>query len=393
MKKLYIRYESFGAMLYAPGIGSSIFIDHATLEQIEKDISTVGSVLGCEDRTPVEEGIEIIRVSSTPKVGGLSAPIKAFFNVTKRCNLYCAHCYNSSGERDSKELPISLIESAFRSLRDAGVFRVTLAGGEPLFHRNFDQIALCAGECDLSISIVTNGIPLSHQRASLLADCPHIRSITVSLDGATEQTNDRLRGAGAFRLTLRGLRELCDLFPGSLSLRITLCRSNVPEMTKYIELAKAFGIREIKANRLNLYGRGKSLLSEELSSGEFVAARDLFISLARDAGIRLEIPSYKYQSTKDSQIGLCRAGEETIEIDSDGSVYPCSFTFGQFSQGNLYVDSFDKVLDRMRSFTINNPWCLACKGRGGTAEKVAGYVPDLVRNAAGATSLVELRPS
>jgi MoaA/NifB/PqqE/SkfB family radical SAM enzyme len=97
-------------------------------------------------------------------------------------------------------------------------------------------------------------------------------------------------------------------------------------------------------------------------------------------GIRIEIPAHKYSRTPDDQIGLCRAGEETCEIDGDGEVYPCSFSFGRFSAGNVRSNSFDDIFASLQWHSINNEWCFACKGRGGKAEKVYGRPPALIES-------------
>jgi MoaA/NifB/PqqE/SkfB family radical SAM enzyme len=110
----------------------------------------------------------------------------------------------------------------------------------------------------------------------------------------------------------------------------------------------------------------------------YLTARDALLEECSMKGIDLEIPSYKYQITSNDEVGLCRAGVETFEIDGDGNVYPCSFTFGRFSMGNLVQQSLASVLKSFQHFTINNPWCYSCRGRGGTGEKTKGYVPKLV---------------
>ena len=118
--------------------------------------------------------------------------------------------------------------------------------------------------------------------------------------------------------------------------------------------------------------------TELISDGEYATARRRLFDAARENGVRVETPSYKYQREENDQVGLCRAGEETFEIDGDGRVYPCSFSFGRFCAGDVRDGNFQEIFFNLQRHSINNDWCFQCKGRGGKGEKVVGFVPQLI---------------
>jgi MoaA/NifB/PqqE/SkfB family radical SAM enzyme len=383
----YARTENFGAIIFSPRLGQYVELGHDDLERLkvicsgheplsEVEREQLGPILG---KLAVGEKPQMIPINN-PRVypTALSAPFKAFFNLTKRCNLFCAHCFNDSGYRSSPELPFEQITRVLDELQAKGIFMVTFAGGEPLAHPNIYEVLhhLCGS--DLRVSIITNGILIDDRMAECIANTPNVVSVTVSLDGADAKSNDFVRGRGAFQKAVSGIRRLKPYFTGKTVVRLTIMRSNISTLMSLPELLTLLGINELKVNRINPYGRASVRNDLLLSENEYKLARsELFGAVSRQ-GIRMEVPSFKYQVEQNGEIGLCRAGVESFEIDGDGKVYPCSFSFGRFCAGDIQLDSFDSILEELQLHTINNEFCLSCRGRGGQGEKAMGFVPSLV---------------
>ncbi|MFB9949568.1 radical SAM/SPASM domain-containing protein [Rhizobium puerariae] len=323
--------------------------------------------------------IRTVKLAVTkPERPVLSAPLKVFLNITKKCNLFCTHCFNDSGHASSPEIPKEHLFTILDSLAARGIFKVTLAGGEPLFHPAFDDLIDKLDASDFFVSIVTNGICVTDRRAARLGNSRTVRSITISLDGANAADNDAIRGPSSFSKAVLGARRLSKSFKGDLSLRITLAQGNIGHVTDYVDLADELGIREIKVNRINAYGRAQNSPNLMIDTKVYENARDHLARVASSRGIAVEVPANKYRREDNGELGLCRAGEETCEIDGDGTLYPCSFTFGRLAAGNLCREPHSAVFSNLRLHTINHPWCYACKGRGGNAEKAYGAPPRLV---------------
>ncbi|NEJ25994.1 radical SAM protein [Rhizobium leguminosarum] len=382
---LYIRKEFFGGVVFEPTSGRYFNITQEHFDALGSLPDTCP--LSCNRIVAPfypDGGAELdpakmrIRSVLNPTQDRLSAPLKAFFNLTKRCNLFCVHCYNDSGHASSPELDLSTVLRVIDTFVRRGIFKITLSGGEPLYHPSFDAIAEYLAKTDLYVSIVTNGICISDQRAERLASNTAIRSITISLDGGNSLVNDTIRGVNAFARTVAGTRRLLRHFDRPVALRITLAKSNVDSLEEFVGLAARLGIREVKVNRLNAYGRAHGQQGLSLTGEEFQRARDLLVKYSNRHDIAVEMPAHQYRKGGDGQLSLCRAGEETCEVDGDGNLYPCSFSFGNLAAGNLRHEEHGIVFDRLRQHSINNSWCLSCKGRGGDQERVFGQVPDLV---------------
>lgn len=294
----------------------------------------------------------------------LSYPKKVFLNITKKCNLFCSHCYNNSGEDDAREIPYENLQEILKYLRSRGVFKITLAGGEPTIHRQFTSAVIFANEIGLSLSIISNGLLLGSSRIySALSECDSVRSVTVSIDGAIESTHDYIRGAGMHRRTWDALRKFRSIFHGKIYIRFSVSPLSFKELPALMEMASKNGIDGIKINPINPYGRAQLLMT-------LTGARDLLVenfadikSEAEKLNLEIEMPSAKYRSLD----GTCLGGKEFIEIDADESIYPCSFSWGKLKYGDFAKSSYeylDKIFLSLTYHSLNNDFCLSCLARG-----------------------------
>jgi MoaA/NifB/PqqE/SkfB family radical SAM enzyme len=380
--ELYLRPESFGGVIWNATSGDYHQVDHAQALRLCDDAAAeTSSPLLRSMGVPIGASVHISRIASPrPFEGGLSAPFKAFVNVTRRCNLHCVHCYNDSGHASSPELPIDDLTRLIGEFERRGVFMITVSGGEPLVHKDFDRLLDALGESALHATVVTNGVGLTEERARSLEAVGAIKGVTVSFDGGNPGSHDRVRGGGSFDRAMNGLLHLRRHFTRSLSARVTLMRTNVASMPELVERLAAAGITRLKMNRFNPYGRGEAHPELKQSADEYIATARELGELARHAGIRAEVPSEKYLIDAAGVLGLCRAGSESCEVDADGNVYPCSFSSGRFRAGNIVgLEDFDPVFASLRAHSINNPFCMQCRGRGGSMASPTAYVPRLVQ--------------
>lgn len=167
------------------------------------------------------------------------------------CNLRCRHCAVGSDQvspRDSLGIDdlIAIVDQAGKT----GIRFVTLIGGEVSYvHADLTPVLAAAEHADVSISINTNlHFP---DRIIPLLKYKSMGNISFSLDGASEATNDKIRGRGSFTKTVRALEAIRE--SGSLAehttldMNYTLNRINASEAFDVIALANALGV-----NKLNL---------------------------------------------------------------------------------------------------------------------------------------------
>lgn len=163
------------------------------------------------------------------------------WDVTYACPLRCVHCYSESGRRAARQLPhddMLRVADAIASLRPAAV---ALAGGEPLLVPGLAEVAARFSRAGVMVSCYTSGwrlTPADLDRLTGTVDVLH-----VSVDGATAEVNDRIRGrAGAFDHALDALELLDRRAAGAAAdgrRALTFCvdyvvvRSNVDQMEEF----------------------------------------------------------------------------------------------------------------------------------------------------------------
>ena len=138
---------------------------------------------------------------------GLGAPIALTWELTYACNLACIHCLSSSGRRDPRELSTAECRAVIDELERMQVFYVNIGGGEPTVRRDFWELAEYATAHHVGVKFSTNGSRITPERAEWLAQSELV-DVQVSLDGATAEVNDRVRGTGSWDMAVTALRRL-----------------------------------------------------------------------------------------------------------------------------------------------------------------------------------------
>jgi len=128
---------------------------------------------------------------------GLDAPICLTWELTYACNLACAHCLSSSGRRDPRELSTAEAKAVIDELERMEVFYVNIGGGEPTVRSDFWELVDYATAHKVGVKFSTNGVKISPAIAQRLAASDYV-DVQISLDGATAEVNDYVRGVGSY---------------------------------------------------------------------------------------------------------------------------------------------------------------------------------------------------
>lgn len=202
------------------------------------------------------------------------------WNVTRRCNLKCRHCYAyadalpAPGELSHAE-GLALLED----LRQFGVPVVLFSGGEPLLRPDLFDLVHHAVAAGMRAVISTNGTLITKEVARRLKDLG-LSYVGISLDGL-EATHDRFRGKkGAFQATMAGMRH-CQEAGLKVGLRFTLNRGNFREVPAIFDLVETHDIPRICFYHLVYTGRGRELRTQALSPQETRETVDLILTRTR----------------------------------------------------------------------------------------------------------------
>ncbi|MBI4755366.1 MAG: heme d1 biosynthesis radical SAM protein NirJ [Betaproteobacteria bacterium] len=177
------------------------------------------------------------------------------WNLVRRCNLTCRHCYSISADKDfAGELSTAQVFAVMDDLRAARVPVIILSGGEPLLRPDIFDIARRAKEKGFYVALSSNGTLITAANIDAIAAID-FNYVGVSLDGLGA-THDRFRRLeGAFGRSLAGIR-LCRERGLKVGVRFTMTRDNAADLPGLLRLVEKEGIDRFYFSHLNYAGRG-----------------------------------------------------------------------------------------------------------------------------------------
>lgn len=177
------------------------------------------------------------------------------WNLIRRCNLTCKHCYSISADKDFPgELTTDEVYTVMDDLREFGVPVLILSGGEPLLRPDLFDISRRAKAMGFYVGLSTNGTLIDEAMIGKVADIGY-DYVGISIDGLRE-THDRFRRRiGAFDESLRAIR-LCREAGIKVGMRFTLTMDNAHELPDLLRLMDAEGVDKFYLSHLNYAGRG-----------------------------------------------------------------------------------------------------------------------------------------
>src|SRR3954451_17401258 len=269
---------------------------------------------------------------------GLDAPICLTWELTYACNLECAHCLSCSGRREPHELIKAQAEAVIDELQRMQVFYVNIGGGDPTIRPDFWHLLEYAVNHQVGVKFSTNGVRLDAERAAFLAGpaCGGYVDVQISLDGATAEGNDYVRGPGSYDTALTALQNLQDAGFKDAKISVVCTRQNIGQLDEFKALAHEYRAT-LRLTRLRPSGRGADVWDELhplpeqqrelydwlIARGDGVLTGDSFFHLA---GFGEALPG----------LNLCGAGRVVCLIDPVGDVYACPFAIhDSFRAGNV----------------------------------------------------------
>ncbi len=224
------------------------------------------------------------------------APVRAgrgpvvIWNLIRRCNLACKHCYATSADIDfAGELDTAEVYRVMQDLKNAGVSVLILSGGEPLIRPDIFDISHRAKEMGFYVGLSSNGTLIDAGNLERIVEIGY-DYVGVSLDGL-RATHDRFRRkAGAFDASLAGIRR-CHEAGIKVGLRFTLTQDNAVELPGLLHLMQNEAIDKFYLSHLNYAGRGNRNRASDLQHRLTRAAMDLLFETCWDdvqRGLRRE---------------------------------------------------------------------------------------------------------
>ena len=311
-------------------------------------------------------------MSGTDAASGFPLPASVVFEVTRRCNHDCPHCYNAwknhRGYPDGRLSPAATLRLLERLLDETPIRHVTLTGGEPLLRPDLPEIVEMLAARGVGLNLITNGTLLTDALLDRLGG--RISVYELPLLSANAAVHDRLSGApGAYDRVTETIAEL-TLRGHPVVAVFVATRHNLRDLRETIELAVTLGVSAVMLNRFNPGGTGARHIDElQLAPAELQEAMDL----AEDLSGRYDLPiscsiamppclldTARYERLT---FGFCAVGTERAyyAIDPRGRLRPCNHS--PTILGDLTTSSFRELLDgeTLRRFVAAHPrLCAGC---------------------------------
>jgi len=338
------------------------------------------------------------------------APFQVVWDVTYACNLRCQHCYASAGKVGQDELSHEEAMRLVDELGRMGVCVLAFSGGEPLVRKDVLELSRKASEEGMYVSMATNGTLITESKAKEMKE-NGVSYLQISLDGAEPATHDGFRGIpGAFEKTIEGIKN--SVREGFfVSVATTATKQNLSELPRIIDLCDELGVNWLMAYNFVPTGRGKSILSLDLSPDEReemlnmllerrVSTKcDLLTTAPQFARVALErsseggsklVPTHFYNQEVDEDlfgltefVGGCGAGRFYLAVRANGNIEPC--VFFPLTVGNVRTDDIselwrtNEVFEQLRNKDLLKGNCGTCDYRyhcGGCRARAYGYFSD-----------------
>jgi radical SAM protein with 4Fe4S-binding SPASM domain len=271
----------------------------------------------------------------------IAPPILVALNLTRRCNLACAHCYLDAGTRGHGTAD-ELSTGEVRTLLDriAGLsseILVVLTGGEPLLRADLCELAAHATRRGLAVVVGTNGTLLDDRLVRALQGAG-VRAVGISLDSLDASHHDHFRGRrGAWIKAVQGI-DACRRNGLMFQVHFSVTDANAHELDAMIGFARSAGAAVLNVFFLVCTGRGASLCNVSAGVYERVLAR---IAVAaheeRELLVRARCaPHFKRlaMTTTDADrdaatLGVeaagCLAGRRYCRVTPEGELTPCPY--------------------------------------------------------------------
>lgn len=264
--------------------------------------------------------------------------------VTNDCNLRCTHCYVSSGDYvPPEEMTTADIMRLVDEARELGVERFYFTGGEPFMRRDiFELIDYVCAESELVL--LTNATFFNRSILAKLHDVarrangdtnddfahPRRLAVQASVDGPDTESHEIIRGKRTFARTIQGIRDLVSigLTPIISTAINTHNMERIPETTRLIA---ALGVKE--HHILWLQERGRAYDNDDLliPPAKVTAVMRELRQVAAESGVVIDNETsqrVRVRGKHGRKTDLCNCGYESLDVFSDGQVYPCVWFAG-----------------------------------------------------------------
>lgn len=327
------------------------------------------------------------------------APFQVVWNITKACNMKCAHCYENAGKKAENELKNYEIKKGLEILSSNGVTSIAFSGGEPTTQPHIRTHIQSASELGMYPAMATNGYSLSNKKLCNKYINSGLQFVQISLDGLNPETHDKFRGVdGAWERAVQAVQNCVeeDIF---VEVSTTVTQHNINEIPSMIEFVRDLGTHWLMLYNFIPTGNGSNISKMDISpqkrfnllktayNENFNGEMQVLSTAPQYASVAESLQSMKssvipthfynpeYENPQIMQlaefVGGCGAGRFYMSLEPNGDMYPCVFFPHDecLKLGNIMEDDFQDVwqnqplLKDLRNKSLLQENCGSCSNK------------------------------
>ncbi len=282
--------------------------------------------------------------------------MKIFWDPSYYCNGQCIYCFTSS-THEKEIMSDEYLGKIYKFINEIGADEISIGGGEP-FLNGITRICRDLNE-EISISVTTNGTICNNEIIQTIVK--YRIKVTISLDSLQPDYYKKIRkglNLNSLLDTIQKLVSVPEIQP-NVSLRVTVNKFNLEELTDIVDFCVSNGIPRLKINTTNLYGRAKNNGEIILDFVAFLNKLEEIRSYAKKYRDELvvELPVKKYLENSAQK---CTLGNNSLYLDPNGNIYPCAFSENKLCLGNVYLENIEGLMLSINKFSHDNCVCRNC---------------------------------
>lgn len=318
-------------------------------------------------------------------------PLVVSWNVTRKCNLKCSHCYiNAAKDELQGELTTEEGKRLIDQIADVSRPLLILSGGEPMLRGDIYELIRYGTNQGLRMGLGSNGSLIDNTVARNLKEAG-VKTVSISLDSSVPEKHDEFRGVkGSWQKATKAITALKenDIL---VQVNTTVTLQNHNEIDDIMSTVEQLGVENFHLFFLVPTGRGVKLEDispatyEDLIKSTFAKTRKhrlnvrplcapQFMRIAKDMGLDMR-----------QWIRGCLAGLYYCRVYPNGDITPCPYL--PIKLGNIRETSFSEVwfnspiFKNLRDFNTLKGKCGVCEHRsvcGGCRARAYGLSSDFI---------------
>lgn len=282
-------------------------------------------------------------------------PLKrVFLEISKKCNLYCQHCYANASGKEEDSLSYEKICSLIDEAAELGAYTFQITGGEPFLREDINDIIRYLWKKGFLITVYSNLTVLSEENLKTIVECAV--HVNTSLDYADADKHDQFRGKrNAFEETIANIKKVKSK-TDNIAVNIVVNNKTDEEINKLINFIKFDLKLNYHADVIKPIGRGKDykLTQHDIEAyvyANYICSTEELCHISSGFGIQKDLV-YGYN---------CNAGKDFIFVNCAGECSLCpTLTLAQsqeFYFGNILNTSLYDIWASQKRVSFSNLNC------------------------------------